>query len=156
MDRLCPAMSDHALAKHHGESVWENTHWEPGNKIPAQSVNNKVVAWQVGWLEAWGDPPLTCSFCGGSRPLDVMRLIAAGWEIEPTTKGYKYYIHPPGTVEYRRKLMEAFRSGQLTETFQQPVPPVKLYTYHCSEEELQRINHLLRTTPESESGTSGP
>jgi len=124
-----------------------HTHWEPGAMIPASSVNGVVETWQTGWLKDWGEPPLCCSYCGGIRPADALKLLNDGWEVESTGKPYKRYLNPPGTAKARAKVVEMLEANRLEEApdYNTPVPPVKLYVYHLSAEEINRFNHMLKT-----------
>lgn len=76
--------------------------------------------------------PRTCSFCGGIHPDDAIALIGMGWTVDPTTKGYKRYLEPPKAV-----------GGE--ELKWSPVPPVKLYVYHFTTEQIDRFNAILES-----------
>jgi hypothetical protein len=78
------------------------------------------------WLGS-GDPPRTCSFCGGIHPEDAIRLVSENWRIEPTTKDYKRYLQPPLPGWH-------------------PTPPVKLYVQHFSDEQVERFNAATKKT----------
>ena len=78
------------------------------------------MLWSYG-----GEQPRTCSFCGGVHPDDAIALIRAGWRVQDTDKGDKRYMAPP--------------SGHPS-----PVPPVKLYVQHCTEEQIEHFNRALR------------
>ena len=106
------------------------------------------------WKEEWGEQPKFCSYCGGINPQDALRLVFAGWELEKAIgKDYKYYMHPPGYGEFHERFCEfikhpALERGEAAKDwpeFDQPSIPIKLYTYHLSEEERQRINHMLES-----------
>jgi hypothetical protein len=64
--------------------------------------------------------PRSCSFCGSSHPEDVMKLLDAGWKVEVCDNRGKCYVRPPNSYG--------------------PVPPVKVKTYHCTEEQIKRLN----------------
>lgn len=126
--------------------AWVDDHWEAGKLIPARTVNDVVEEWQTGWESDWPEPPLTCSYCGGISAADAMRLIAAGWEIEMTDKSYKAYLHPPGYEEHLNAVMNSIRNHtQYSSRYHSPVPPVKLYTYHFTKEEIHRLNHMIKS-----------
>lgn len=75
-----------------------------------------------------GKPPRVCSYCGCSHPDDVANLVEnRGWIIEPSTKGYKWYINQPKSELHGNR---------------QVIPPVKLYGQHGSEEQLKKLNDL--------------
>jgi hypothetical protein len=42
-----------------------------------------------------------CSYCGSLPPDDFMDAVRAGKEIEPTDKGYKFYVNEPLTDEQK-------------------------------------------------------
>lgn len=55
-----------------------------------------------GGQDEWRDEPRRdgeavpyCSFCGSLHPGKFLELIAEGWEVGPTDKNYKAYLHPP-------------------------------------------------------------
>lgn len=53
--------------------------------------------WSYGHgLVGGGTQILTCSFCGGALPAQVIAKVAAGWTLSPTNKRYKAYLHDPG------------------------------------------------------------
>ena len=94
--------------------------------------------------------PRTCSFCGGAHPDDVMELIKAGWEVDPSDKSYKTYVHPPGNVTQTYKDLERnFVQDPLTpmeraQRIRDVTPPIKLYAQHISPEQLAELNtHVL-------------
>ncbi|WP_448167722.1 hypothetical protein [Burkholderia ambifaria] len=68
--------------------------------------------------------PRTCSYCGGVNPDDLIPLLVAGWHVEPTDKGYKFYVNSP--------------------THLSAVPPVKVYLQHWTQEQVQRADDVLR------------
>ncbi len=82
-----------------------------GRIRPATSPYSGGTCWRWPWA------PRTCSFCGSAHPGDVRQLLAEGWTVEHTGKGYKAYLRPP------RDLFS-------------PVPPVKIYSWHVSREDL--------------------
>lgn len=99
------------------------------------------------WPEGF-DPPRTCSFCGSVHPEDAITLLQAGWEVECTGKSYKRYLQPPGY----RTAIDTTRQ-QIRERGQyrwagprSPVPPVKLYVQHMTQQDIDRFNEALRTT----------
>jgi hypothetical protein len=128
--------------------LWEATHWFPDTQIPAVTEYVKgvesVTAWQIGWKSEWGTPPMTCSYCGGARPADILRLMVDGWEVEACDKPYKRYLQPPGYARNCARVLESIRSGEHFPDFQSPVPPVKVYSYHFTREEVGRFNQILR------------
>lgn len=86
-----------------------------------------------GTIWEWPWQPRTCSYCGGVNPDDAIRLMFEGWHTGGTTKGYKFYMEPPPLdVDGRRW---------------HPVHPVKLYTYHFNEDQLERLNSIARASP---------
>jgi hypothetical protein len=99
------------------------------------------------WL--WtGDPPRTCSFCGGIHPEDAIRLVTDGWEVEPTSKSYKRYLVPPGAATRHAAFLASLRDparepGQGMPSAWEPTPPVKLYTMHLDADQVRRFNEAL-------------
>lgn len=97
------------------------------------------------WL--WPGPvPRTCSYCGSVHPEDALRLLEEGWELE-LAKSYKLYVNPPGALARLGAFLEWARAG-MPEGKQprgpwSPVPPVKLYTIHCTPEQVERLNVFL-------------
>lgn len=89
--------------------------------------------------------PRDCSFCGSAHPDDVVRLLKLGWELEPTDKGYKHYIEPPGSHEAFRRCMKADPGAPIVPPGpRSPTPPVKLYGMHVSRAQADAINVVLR------------
>lgn len=142
---ICRVSHGNPGAKGH-QFLWEKVRWRPGARIPAMAKSNQdggmtILKWQIGWDESLGEPPRTCSFCGGIHPDDAIRMIEEGWEPDPTTKGYKLYMEPPGTRAARRRRQQGAEDpGGLPG----PTPPVKLYTYHLDEGQIERCNDLLQ------------
>lgn len=92
--------------------------------------------WPAGF-----DTPRACSYCGGAHPDDVVRLLLAGWEVEPTDKSYKKYLHPPG---YEASMLETRESGfKKWNGPRSPVPPVKVYVYHFNQRQVDAFNAAL-------------
>lgn len=85
-------------------------------------------------------PPRTCSYCGGVNPDDAIAMIRQGWEIEATTKSYKRYLHPKGYAEYIRNLISGIPGLPEADQCRSPVPPVKMYLHHFSDEQIMEIN----------------
>ncbi|MBY0512749.1 MAG: hypothetical protein K2P78_02415 [Gemmataceae bacterium] len=119
-------------------------HAEEDAKLPANVKVHRGAENDL-WLWHWG-PPRTCSFCGGIHPEDAIRLLTEGWEVEGTTKGYKRYLRPPGTHAKNEAIMASLRGGAPAEApaVWSPVPPVKLYVQHLTEEQIERFNAALR------------
>lgn len=118
-------------------------HPTPSTCPGAQWILNR---WENGkWPWSW--TPRTCSHCGGIHPEDAIRLISEGWEVEPTDKSYKRYLHPPGSSD---RLVTVFHNLETKGTIEpapsviQPAPHVKLYTYHFSETQAARFNTELK------------
>jgi hypothetical protein len=127
---------------------WEEC-WFPGQVTPYHTEYkngvSKVISTHINWLQAWPKPPLICSFCSCARPDDVFRLLLEeDWEIETTSKSYKFYLHPPGYHVYMRNLIGNVKNViNRLDSFKSPVPPVKGYVWHFSEEEIKELNKLL-------------
>ena len=70
------------------------------------------------------DVPRACSYDGGIHPEDAIELVRDGWTIQTTDKEYKKYMqHPSGRVRF--------------------LPPVKVYSWHFSEDQKNRFNETL-------------
>ena len=98
-----------------------------------------------------GPVPRVCSFDGGIHPEDAIRLVAAGWEVEGTDKGYKRYMHPPGYRAACNRTLDELRHYRLgggprptVPLVESPIPPVKVYVPHFSEDQIQRFNAALK------------
>lgn len=97
------------------------------------------------WPEAF-PKPRTCSYCGSVHPDDLIALVEQGWEMEQSTKSYKTYWHPPGYHTAMQKLMtdmNLFHEAPEASPYADPVPPVKLYGNHLTQEHADRINKIL-------------
>ncbi len=99
------------------------------------------------WKWSWG-PPRTCSYCGGIHPEDAIRLVSEGWEVEPTTKGYKRYLGPPGTLARHEAMMASIKDhgrepGEGVPSVWSPTPPVKVYCQHFDEDQVRRFNAAI-------------
>ncbi len=104
--------------------------------------------WNDRWLWSWG-PPRTCSYCGGIHPEDAIRVMQEGWEVEGTDKFYKKYINPPGTHTQHEAFIASIKDhkrepGQGVPSVWSPAPPVKLYTDHLTQDQIDRFNEVLR------------
>lgn len=102
------------------------------------------------WLWPWG-PARTCSFCGGIHPEDAIRLAREGWEGQPTTKGYKWYLNPPGTEQKREAFLRSLTAPEIVApSVWSPVPPVKLYVMHFDAAQAEAFNAELKRRNEGE------
>jgi hypothetical protein len=148
-----------AVAKKHdaedGHFLREHNERNAARGEPPITLEELRTNWHIRratndlWL--WpGDPPRTCNFCGGIHPEDAIRLVTEGWEVQATDKDYKRYLHPP---EYKKRQDAAFEQYRRTKSFDDvpeiwsPVPPVKLYVQHLSEEQVAQFNDALRPKP---------
>jgi len=86
-------------------------------KYPGSDMGNTY--WE------WGTQPRTCSFCGSVHPDDLVQLLRHGWRLEPSDKGYKFYVEP-----------EVHRPSGL-------IPPAKFYRMHASPEQIEEIHRAL-------------
>jgi hypothetical protein len=94
-------------------------------------------------------PPRTCSFCGGAHPEDLIELLRLGWEVGETDKPYKRYMHPPGFRLHQERwsswMVNQRSGGSFFDHlgYVDPTPPVKLYTQHFSESQVNDFNAIL-------------
>lgn len=109
--QLCPRREEGPVFTETTEDSWRHNRW---GGDPAS----------FKWPKELGEPPRSCSFCGGVHVTDVIKMIVDGWVIEPSDKSYKWYIEPPKGLSI--------------------IPPVKLYGQHATPEELIVLNGLLK------------
>jgi len=112
---ICSGRTEPAVAP--GPDEWKTNRWVS---------TGDAVKWPVGF-----EHPRTCSYCGGAHPEDILALMKLGWEVQPTEKNYKRYLHPPG---YAARLRDDTNS---------PVPPLKFYTWHLTLAQIDRYNAIL-------------
>lgn len=74
------------------------------NDPPDRWVRDRWTATE--WTIAYPQPR-TCTGCGGIHADDVIQMLRDGWTDEPTTKGYKGYMHAPG---FRAELVAYHKS----------------------------------------------
>lgn len=95
------------------------------------------------WPEGF-PKPRTCSYCGSANPDDILVLLKMGWECEMSTKSYKSYWHPPGYLERLDMVfgdINAFVEAHTAPPKHiNPVPPVKLYSNHVTNDMVSQIN----------------
>lgn len=101
------------------------------------------------WPEQYGESPKTCSYCGCVKPSDAVKLIEAGWEVEMTTKTYKWYINQPGTSFYKRRFMAAMHNDNDLKDLgdkklKEIVPCIKLYGQHLDVFDIQALNEAAK------------
>ena len=156
---ICPRRAEGVLPGYPDHDEWVTNHWiadhdEAERKRQewlANNPNSSIGATQGEWLWSWG-PPRTCSFCGGIHPEDAIRLISEGWEVDPTTKPYKRYLEPPGMRQKHKALIAALDRGddsfRSVPSVWSPGPPVKLYTMHFDQDQIDRFNAALATSKE--------
>lgn len=86
-----------------------------------------VERWNINgarWPEG-ASMPRACSYCGGVHPGDAIDLLIDGWALEMSDHHYKFYMQPDNGAE-------------------RPLPPVKLYLMHFSQEEVLRADDVIR------------
>lgn len=93
------------------------------------------------------DVPRTCSFCGSIHPDDAIALLKDGWEVE-TAKPYKRYLNPPGMRTRHEQVCRQIESkgtfdNATLPSFWHPTPPVKLYTMHMTQAQVDEWNALV-------------
>lgn len=114
--------------------------WERREGIDYWSTSRWGEYYEARWDDRF-ERPRTCSFCGGVRPEDAIKLLDAGWETERTSKHYKLYLHPPGYRAAHEALMSALieRRTPPQSPHKEPTPPVKIYLYHFDQEQARRV-----------------
>lgn len=128
---MCPRRNEAGPWRQVQEDYWRQDYWEKGEN------------WKLTFV------PRACSFCGGINPEDAKRLIEMGWEIEPTTKGYKRYMHPKGYREYMNATLKSIKEkGDMPKDYiadyWEPKPPVKLYVMHFDVDQRKSFNIALK------------
>lgn len=98
------------------------------------------------WPEAF-QKPRSCAYCGSVHPDDLIVLLEQGWELENSTKAYKTYWNPPGYAERMRLVLSDIHGaieGRIGDPAHvSPVPPVKGYSNHFTDEHAAKINAIL-------------
>jgi hypothetical protein len=142
-----------------GERGWapgtQPDRWEPGTHrwpdevvgreeaVETRDAEGRLTRVDGSFWPRGFDRPRSCSFCGGVNPDDAIALVIAGWEVAGTGKDYKRYVHPPGYRAACDRLSEAGFPGPGERPdlvrIHSPVPPVKIYTMHFSEEQMRRL-----------------
>lgn len=119
---------------------WAGTQEEAAAEVAEFMQNNPNGGMgNVLWLYP-GNQPKTCSYCGGGYPDDLIELVKVGWEVGSTGKTYKRYLQPPGYHAYMKDLLE---HKSTKPQYPSPIPPVKLYLWHFSEEQIRFFNLAL-------------
>lgn len=123
--------------------------WFLNKPWPIRWLTHLCPSWTLGGnVWDWHWQPMRCSFCVSAHPEQVLDLLREGWEVEGTGKSYKRYIVPPGT-KIRNERMIAnlrYRPGDIADAIPEgwsPVPPVKLYTWHLSEAQIDEFNRII-------------
>lgn len=73
------------------------------------------------WEHRDGQSFRQCSYCGCIHPDDAAELLEKGWLLQPTDKGYKYYLKEPNGKGW-----------------------AKLYTPHVSKEQGVALNEAIK------------
>jgi hypothetical protein len=147
----CPRRAPYGMdqwRKPEGGDQWSENRWTGLRVTYSRSEGGVTLEQRVEpqrFPASW--QPRVCSFCGGAHPEDVLRLIAEGWEVEPSLKGYKGYLHPPGYTQSMQGAMRKMGRGMdpiraLAErpSVSDPTPPVKIYAQHFSPAQLEELN----------------
>lgn len=154
-DQECPRRAEaygapkFPLPDHWQMGTWASTQDEADTEVAEFMSQPGAAGGGIGnvlWLYP-GAQPRTCSYCGGGHPDDLLALIRAGWEVEPTDKGYKRYLNPPGYREHMKQVLSHVRavgSDYPQAQYPSPVPPVKLFVQHFSAEQIAQFNAALR------------
>lgn len=127
---MCPRRSEGGPWAMVADDYWRADGWVEGDN------------WKISFI------PRTCSFCSGIHPEDAKKLIEMGWGVEPTTKGYKRYMHPKGYREYLNATLKSVKEkGDLPNNksdYWSPKPNVKLYVMHFDEDQRSSFNIALK------------
>ena len=129
----------------HGIPAWRLWLEEVWTKIKSRGRRTLSISRDMDKWKSPLRPPRSCSFCGGIHPEDALYLLENGWEVEGTGKSYKRYLEPPGYHENIRRCIDEIRSrSEKLPPFWDPTPPVKLYTSHFTDEQVERFNEVLK------------
>ena len=131
----CPRRRESGAYQSDEVDRWATNRWKGGGD------------WRLEWF------PRSCSFCGSVHPDDAMRLIEEGWEPEVASgKRYKIYLHPPGYCDRMRATIKGIREKGVEGMVDgwSPTPPVKAYTPHLSQEQIDRVNERVRQLKEDD------
>lgn len=131
--QTCPSRVAQQGAPEEHLDEWEVNRWDK---------TRDSIKWELDWQ------PRTCSYCGCIYPDDLMKLLKLKWELEPSTKNYKVYVQSPGYYEWTKYLLnqtrnEGFENIDWTKKNPDPIPPVKIYTWHYNKEQLEILNGVL-------------
>ncbi len=119
----------HLCKRREEAGVFPNNYPDYDEWVPHFAAEEKPLAKDI----------LVCSYCGGIKPSSALQLLNNDWVLEPTDKGYKRYMDPPGG--HWRAMM---RSGGLLVYFPpENSPMVKMYTQHLTEEDRNEFNAAL-------------
>jgi len=122
----------------------------PGRTAQGRRPDQNKDEWSTdrwgrdGTIWVWGPVPRTCSYCACVHPEDVDALIAAGWTVQRSDKGYKCYMYPPGHIAAQAEYLMNAQAGvdpivAMKNFPKEPTPPVKLYDWHFSKEDWERL-----------------
>jgi hypothetical protein len=83
----------------------------------------------------------TCSFCGSIDPDFLLEYLERGQATleRATGKNYKWYAHATGDAVF----YQTYRPTEGPEYVTRTTTMAKLYTWHLSTEQAQRLNQLL-------------
>ena len=133
-----------------GPDQWMTGNWAANDEERRADIAEWMAKYPEGSIgnTQWpgpGEMPRVCSYCGGVHPDDAVRLIREGWTVAGTDKGYKRYMEPPGYRAWCRRVDECWpdRAAAGDPPAALPIPPVKVYTQHFSEEQITAFNAAL-------------
>lgn len=118
--------------------------WETGRWSVWQKLRDWWLNWTsrhyggTYWSRSWGKPPRSCNYCGGIHPEDMIEMMTRGWRIESTKGGSKFYLWPPGCRPWEM----VCGSPSAPPWVPGPIPPIKGYSCHFSEDKISLINRL--------------
>ena len=92
-------------------------------------------------------PPRVCSFCHCIHPLDALKLVRDGWELELTGEVGRRYLFPPGTRQRTLDVLKGLSDGSIVEKAEPPIwkvfPAVQINFAHWTERQKRELERLI-------------
>lgn len=130
----CPRRNESPIADEYGDGSPTPDHWRTNSDENPGSTGAGMRA---------------CSYCGSMHPDDLMKAIVDdGWELGPTDKNYKVYVHerPEPTIdELEQQALDRLARQKSGEAMPPHVPNRhhKFYFQHFNEAQQVRFIGLL-------------